>query len=180
MPVHQSTSNIQISSPTPPSLPIPIANGETASQPPAINGSHASLSSSNSNSSNSVTNQTGVSAVNTPLPSGWEQRFDQNGRIYYVDHISKTTQWDRPTGRSGSITNLNQPVVTVNRGRSASNGNGGAQGNQMTRRHMMDDVASIPVGFFFTLNLFRLFLLRLFFAKCLHKKKYIFKRCSER
>ena len=37
---------------------------------------------------------------NAPLPGGWEQRFDQNGRIYYVDHINKTTTWIRPTLRA--------------------------------------------------------------------------------
>uniref|UniRef100_A0A7N8XQB9 HECT-type E3 ubiquitin transferase n=1 Tax=Mastacembelus armatus TaxID=205130 RepID=A0A7N8XQB9_9TELE len=26
----------------------------------------------------------------------WEQRVDQNGRIYFVDHIEKRTTWDRP------------------------------------------------------------------------------------
>uniref|UniRef100_A0A7N8XSE0 E3 ubiquitin-protein ligase n=1 Tax=Mastacembelus armatus TaxID=205130 RepID=A0A7N8XSE0_9TELE len=33
---------------------------------------------------------------NGPLPPGWEQRVDQNGRIYFVDHIEKRTTWDRP------------------------------------------------------------------------------------
>ncbi|KNC79547.1 hypothetical protein SARC_08058 [Sphaeroforma arctica JP610] len=32
-----------------------------------------------------------------PLPEGWEEREDQNGRIYYVDHNTKTTAWTRPT-----------------------------------------------------------------------------------
>ncbi|XP_036386793.1 E3 ubiquitin-protein ligase Itchy-like [Megalops cyprinoides] len=31
-----------------------------------------------------------------PLPPGWEQRVDQNGRLYFVDHIEKRTTWDRP------------------------------------------------------------------------------------
>ncbi|XP_068933678.1 E3 ubiquitin-protein ligase Itchy homolog [Petaurus breviceps papuanus] len=31
-----------------------------------------------------------------PLPPGWEQRVDQHGRVYYVDHIEKRTSWDRP------------------------------------------------------------------------------------
>ncbi|KAL3309481.1 neural precursor cell expressed, developmentally down-regulated, partial [Cichlidogyrus casuarinus] len=31
-----------------------------------------------------------------PLPSGWTSRTDQNGRIYYVNHVKKCTQWDRP------------------------------------------------------------------------------------
>uniref|UniRef100_A0A672IZP8 HECT-type E3 ubiquitin transferase n=1 Tax=Salarias fasciatus TaxID=181472 RepID=A0A672IZP8_SALFA len=26
----------------------------------------------------------------------WEQRVDQNGRVYFVDHIEKRTTWDRP------------------------------------------------------------------------------------
>uniref|UniRef100_A0A8C8DY51 E3 ubiquitin-protein ligase n=1 Tax=Oryzias sinensis TaxID=183150 RepID=A0A8C8DY51_9TELE len=38
-----------------------------------------------------------VPAVSTaPLPPGWEQRVDQNGRLYYVDHVEKRTTWDRP------------------------------------------------------------------------------------
>ncbi|CAN2389432.1 extracellular transport [Pristimantis euphronides] len=30
------------------------------------------------------------------LPSGWEQRHLSNGRVYYVDHNTKTTTWERP------------------------------------------------------------------------------------
>ncbi|XP_034021949.1 E3 ubiquitin-protein ligase Itchy-like isoform X2 [Thalassophryne amazonica] len=33
---------------------------------------------------------------NSPLPHGWEQRVDPNGRVYYVDHVEKKTTWDRP------------------------------------------------------------------------------------
>nr|XP_020462773.1 E3 ubiquitin-protein ligase NEDD4 isoform X2 [Monopterus albus] len=32
-----------------------------------------------------------------PLPPGWEERQDNLGRIYYVNHESRTTQWQRPT-----------------------------------------------------------------------------------
>ncbi|XP_061795756.1 itchy E3 ubiquitin protein ligase a [Nerophis lumbriciformis] len=31
-----------------------------------------------------------------PMPPGWEQRVDPNGRMYFVDHIEKRTTWDRP------------------------------------------------------------------------------------
>ncbi|KAM4613652.1 itchy E3 ubiquitin protein ligase a [Polymixia lowei] len=34
--------------------------------------------------------------TNGPLPPGWEQRIDQNGRMYFVDHIEKRTTWERP------------------------------------------------------------------------------------
>ncbi|KAJ8928932.1 hypothetical protein NQ314_018431 [Rhamnusium bicolor] len=32
-----------------------------------------------------------------PLPQGWEERQDANGRTYYVNHLARTTQWERPT-----------------------------------------------------------------------------------
>lgn len=32
-----------------------------------------------------------------PLPAGWEERQDANGRTYFVNHVARTTQWDRPT-----------------------------------------------------------------------------------
>ncbi|MGH0157489.1 UNVERIFIED_CONTAM: hypothetical protein FKN15_043903 [Acipenser sinensis] len=35
-----------------------------------------------------------------PLPSGWERRVDDRGRIYYVDHNTRTTTWQRPTMES--------------------------------------------------------------------------------
>jgi hypothetical protein len=31
-----------------------------------------------------------------PLPSGWEMRVTNTGRIYFVDHTSKITTWDDP------------------------------------------------------------------------------------
>ena len=31
-----------------------------------------------------------------PLPSGWEKRVTQNGRVYFVDHNNRTTQWEDP------------------------------------------------------------------------------------
>ncbi|PVV01573.1 hypothetical protein BB560_004005 [Smittium megazygosporum] len=49
---------------------------------------------------NSQTNST--ASLNNPmsindLPSGWEQRMDHLGRIYYVDHNTRTTTWAKPT-----------------------------------------------------------------------------------
>ncbi|KAM8862952.1 itchy E3 ubiquitin protein ligase b isoform 1-T1 [Spinachia spinachia] len=48
-------------------------------------------------SSAPVANAPTVPAVNAgPLPHGWEQRVDQNGRLYFVDHVEKRTSWERP------------------------------------------------------------------------------------
>ncbi|KAK4307578.1 hypothetical protein Pmani_020662 [Petrolisthes manimaculis] len=37
-----------------------------------------------------------------PLPEGWEERQDANGRTYYVNHNARTTQWERPTSSQGN------------------------------------------------------------------------------
>lgn len=31
-----------------------------------------------------------------PLPPGWERRVDTNDRVYFVNHSTKTTQWEDP------------------------------------------------------------------------------------
>lgn len=31
------------------------------------------------------------------MPEGWEERKTPNGRVYYVNHVTKSTQWERPT-----------------------------------------------------------------------------------
>jgi len=42
-----------------------------------------------------------------PLPPGWEERQDANGRTYYVNHVARSTQWHRPTAGA------NTPVVAA-------------------------------------------------------------------
>lgn len=42
--------------------------------------------------------------VDAPLPPGWEEKEDNLGRTYYVDHNNRTTQWNRPSGpASGAV-----------------------------------------------------------------------------
>uniref|UniRef100_A0A8C7ZNU7 E3 ubiquitin-protein ligase n=1 Tax=Oryzias sinensis TaxID=183150 RepID=A0A8C7ZNU7_9TELE len=66
-----------------------------------------------------------------PLPPGWEERQDNLGRIYYVNHETRTTQWQRPTiqdskGRRYYVnhntrtTSWSRPVVQVHAPTSAS------------------------------------------------------------
>eukprot|EP01083_Nonionella_stella_P176203 615921_1 len=33
-----------------------------------------------------------------PLPAGWEEKTQPSGRTYYMNHQTKTTQWERPVG----------------------------------------------------------------------------------
>ncbi|XP_063174116.1 E3 ubiquitin-protein ligase HECW2 [Candoia aspera] len=54
--------------------------------------------------------------VDEALPPNWEARIDSHGRIFYVDHINRTTTWQRPTAppaqqilqRSNSIQQMEQ------------------------------------------------------------------------
>ncbi|KAI9188211.1 hypothetical protein H9P43_002602 [Blastocladiella emersonii ATCC 22665] len=47
------------------------------------------------NSSSTTIQQQSVSQLG-PLPSGWEMRLTNTGRVYFVDHNTKTTTWDDP------------------------------------------------------------------------------------
>jgi hypothetical protein len=31
------------------------------------------------------------------LPDGWQACYDENGKIYYQNHLTQQTQWERPT-----------------------------------------------------------------------------------
>uniref|UniRef100_A0A674CUW9 HECT-type E3 ubiquitin transferase n=1 Tax=Salmo trutta TaxID=8032 RepID=A0A674CUW9_SALTR len=54
--------------------------------------------------------------IDEPLPPNWEARVDSHGRVFYVDHINRTTTWQRPTTaatpdgmrRSGSVQQMEQ------------------------------------------------------------------------
>ncbi|KAJ3937091.1 MAG: hypothetical protein NXY57DRAFT_982535 [Lentinula lateritia] len=39
---------------------------------------------------------TNVNSNLGPLPSGWEMRLTSTGRVYFVDHNTRTTSWDDP------------------------------------------------------------------------------------
>ncbi|XP_058465974.1 E3 ubiquitin-protein ligase SMURF2 [Malaya genurostris] len=46
--------------------------------------------------------------VKDELPTGWEERLTQDGRVYYVNHVTKTTQWSRPTEPASTV----QPALS--------------------------------------------------------------------
>lgn len=43
-----------------------------------------------------------LTTTDEELPSSWEARIDSQGRIFYIDHTTRTTTWQRPGG-SGPI-----------------------------------------------------------------------------
>lgn len=56
----------------------------------------------------------------SPLPDGWEDRRTPDGRVYYVNHVTKTTQWSRPTQPASVATNGTEPSVQTPPGPSRS------------------------------------------------------------
>lgn len=46
------------------------------------------------------------------LPEGWEQRTN-NGRVYYVSHAYKTSQWERPTRPASEVAALNSASTQI-------------------------------------------------------------------
>ncbi|KAM3187171.1 hypothetical protein ACTXT7_002825 [Hymenolepis weldensis] len=85
--VQQQTQSSSQSSPAPPY--------STSSPPPSSSSiTPPEMESSLIMSCSTITD--GGTAEDNVLPEGWDERVDQNGRTYYVDHIHKRTQWDRP------------------------------------------------------------------------------------
>ncbi|KAH0955911.1 hypothetical protein HN011_007261 [Eciton burchellii] len=45
-----------------------------------------------------------------PLPAGWERRKQPEGRVYYVNHKNRTTQWEDPRTQ-GQETGMDEPPL---------------------------------------------------------------------
>ncbi|XP_015112357.1 E3 ubiquitin-protein ligase SMURF2 [Diachasma alloeum] len=54
---------------------------------------------SNTVGHNAVVDVLGDLSCPTDLPDGWEERRTESGRLYYVNHYTRTTQWIRPNTR---------------------------------------------------------------------------------
>ena len=55
------------------------------------------------------------------LPEGWEERRAQNGRVYYVNHYTRSTQWERPTAPAASDPSSGRNNVILPNNGSANN-----------------------------------------------------------
>lgn len=64
---------------------------------------------------------------NNVLPNGWEERKTADGRSYYVNHVSKTTQWSRPTEPASALHKSSLP-----NGHIENSTNQGLNGNSQT------------------------------------------------
>ena len=46
-----------------------------------------------------------------PLPEGWEKRVEPNGRVYFVNHKNRTTQWEDPRTQGCVSLQLNRSTL---------------------------------------------------------------------
>ncbi|XP_053166379.1 transcriptional coactivator YAP1 isoform X3 [Hemicordylus capensis] len=79
-------SQMNVTAPTSPPVQPNIMNSATGSFP----------SSSNKNGMLPTSGPMTHSALQGPLPDGWEQAMTQDGEIYYINHKNKTTSWLDP------------------------------------------------------------------------------------
>lgn len=91
-----TSSQPSLSSPNADSRISPNRNVATAS--PDTTRAHSRPAPSNSNEQGNNNNFGWLfSDSQGRLPEGWERREDNLGRVYYVDHNTRTTTWERPS-----------------------------------------------------------------------------------
>lgn len=93
---------IRLSGPVGSNLPPQSAPRETSPLGPIASSSPSSVPNGRPKSQTTAPNAGNpangalIPATEDPLPPGWEMRFDQYGRRYYVDHNTRMTSWERP------------------------------------------------------------------------------------
>lgn len=80
-----------------PPSPVPVTTTTTISTCSSTNGTTTiATPAPQSGSTESSTNVVTPATSDEHLPPGWEMRYDQYGRKYYVDHNTRSTVWERP------------------------------------------------------------------------------------
>ncbi|NWW82490.1 SMUF2 ligase, partial [Climacteris rufus] len=64
------------------------------------------------------------------LPDGWEERRTASGRIQYLNHITRTTQWERPTRPASEYSSPGRPLSCFADENSPLSGTNGASCGQ--------------------------------------------------
>lgn len=75
--------------------PVGSASGGTSTTTTTTTNSTGAPAAAGGSNSTSQSNSS-ATPQEEPLPHGWEMRYDQFGRRYYVDHTTRSTTWERP------------------------------------------------------------------------------------
>ncbi|CAN0103355.1 unnamed protein product, partial [Ectocarpus fasciculatus] len=111
--------SVAAADPPQPVVATPVAREQTASFAPAYSSGGSAAS--------------GGRGGEQPLPIGWSSKVMATGEVYYVNHVDKTTSWDRPTvpaaaAATAAAANLHGgvPVVTAQVVHRRGSGNSGS------------------------------------------------------
>lgn len=104
-----SGPNGNLNNPSQAALAIRPAGLTQAAAAPSTNGAGAGTAAGHGRQNSSTLSP--FEDAQGRLPAGWERREDNLGRTYYVDHNTRTTSWNRPTG-TGAAENRNQEAAT--------------------------------------------------------------------
>ncbi|XP_064478948.1 E3 ubiquitin-protein ligase SMURF2-like [Ornithodoros turicata] len=86
-------------------------------------------------SQNVVVDSLGILTFPCDLPEGWEQRRTVSGRVYYVNHWSRSTQWEKPVRPAHEPTLSSELSSTSGNLQHASNNSNGASVSSGSRAH---------------------------------------------
>lgn len=81
------------------SLTGTMANLSMGSEHGLDDSGSSSRASATRRSASATTNTTSGGGAGRNLPEGWEERRTPSGQKYYVNHMTQTTQWERPKVR---------------------------------------------------------------------------------
>ncbi|XP_039278616.1 E3 ubiquitin-protein ligase Su(dx) isoform X2 [Nilaparvata lugens] len=81
-------------------VPAVVSNGSAGAGPQPQLPANGSATSAEQVTNGGAAAPAGA-AMEDPLPSGWEMRYDEYGRRYYVDHNTRSTSWERPQALPG-------------------------------------------------------------------------------
>ncbi|VVC92941.1 unnamed protein product [Leptidea sinapis] len=104
--VAQGNQRFLYPQPQPPHPPTQDAEGGSSG---AV-GSASTSSASNPGAPNSAGSTAGVDDGLGALPAGWERRVQPDGRVYYVNHKNRTTQWEDPRTQGQEISALEEAL----------------------------------------------------------------------
>ncbi|XP_072030008.1 E3 ubiquitin-protein ligase SMURF2-like [Amphiura filiformis] len=91
------------------------------------------------------------------LPEGWEERTSTSGRVYFVNHLTRITQWDRPTRPASEMASPSTSTTGISRATSSpqipvqevstsssgsSSSNGGGRRSALSRRSLHEESTS--------------------------------------
>lgn len=102
-----------------------------------------------------TTSTTTTTTSSTTLPDGWEERRTADGRIYYVNHVSRTTQWSRPTQPATAASNGHNGIESTPPGPSRSStmnnieqspSNGSLNNESIQRNSSSENLISLSNG----------------------------------